>query len=183
MISNGMVRSTGEVGLVEVHPGSVATSTDLLLGPVTSDEWIDLFAKCLSVNSASNWWIGALMVGIVDETCSQALDEHSERARQCEWVYRRVKPENRTDLSFTHHRLVAKYTDDEQRLMLADAQAHKLTTAEFSVYLKAYDSTGEEPKEPKVTIDKTAVRSICQSKEGKTWTEEDTRSVEFYLCI
>ena len=171
--------------LVVVHGGSEATATDLVLPPMTSTEWLDTWDRVMALTEASSWWLGALLANQPSESCSQAFDESlSTRARQCLWVYQSVPPENRRcDLSWSHHRLVAPFSHSEQVDLLEAAVENGLTFSKFEVMVKAYKDPNIEPKPPKSIIDKGAVQSICQSKEGRTWTVEDTRSVEFYLCL
>tara|TARA_R110000751_G_scaffold148994_2_gene253800 strand:- start:168 stop:635 length:468 start_codon:yes stop_codon:yes gene_type:complete len=151
-------------------------------------EWMDLFGKCSTVEEATPWWKGALMNCIPSENCTQALDEDSN-AKVCGWVYRAVPPSLRREgLSFTHHKLVAGYTDhDLINELLSVAESRGFTTRQFIQYLKAFEtaSKGEEPTEPtaKAPMDKQAALHLARSAEGRTWQVEDTQALAFYLGV
>lgn len=183
--------STGEIldSLAEVGKG-IATETDLILPPLTVPEWTEAYTKVAALAEASQWWLGALYASMPDDTCYQVLDEHSrEHLEKCSWVYRSVPPTNRrSDLSWSHHKCIAKYSPiDEQSDLLELASSRELSVTEFTAYLKAYDNQlkGQDapPETDKVKSDPRAVLSLCERKEGSTWTLNDTTAVRFWLGL
>lgn len=94
------------------------------------DDWAGPFQFALWCQRASPWWIGDMLnAGDAQfgEMFSQVCEGHvsAEMLQRYESVARRVPAENRRDdLSWSSHAAVARLPYDEQRKMLAKADAN-----------------------------------------------------------
>ena len=106
------------------------------------DEWRRVGRELLGVREASAWWIGDWLVygewryrdkyrTVVDE-----LGMHYDRLRDYAYVAGNVGPGiRRSDVPFTHHRVVAKLAPVEQRRWLEQAAKHRWTKQELAAAL------------------------------------------------
>tara|TARA_R110000868_G_scaffold21307_2_gene88522 strand:- start:3015 stop:3683 length:669 start_codon:yes stop_codon:yes gene_type:complete len=93
------------------------------------DEWVRVGTTLQTIGDAINWWVGDwLNYGerAYGEMYVQAIEVTGwklDRLQQCKWVAGRVESCTRVqELSYTHHRLVAKLPEEEQAMWLAEAK-------------------------------------------------------------
>lgn len=94
------------------------------------DEWAGPLQFALWCQRASPWWIGDMLNAgdahfgeMFSQVCEGVVS--AEMLQRYESVARRVPAENRrADLSWSSHAAVARLPDDQQRMMLAKADAN-----------------------------------------------------------
>jgi len=202
------IRSNGTTEVVDTSTGeiveSVVSDVTQVTGPVSLDltgltihrdmtpvEFIETGHSILNMAQGVQWAVGDIVNWGEDHLgaiASQLYDAFSEEyIRSACWVARGIpKPERWEGVPFTHHRLVAgsKYSPDERYKLLEWAQTYTPTVEAFSAHIKAESvEGGAEPPAPKVKADLSAALELCKTKEGQTWTVDDTNAMRFWLGL
>jgi hypothetical protein len=101
------------------------------------------------IERGSRWAIGDLLVflgkhyGETYDAAAGATGYQVQTLKNMAWVSRRVPPElRREDVSWGHHRIVAKFEQDEQAEWLAKAAENEWTSAELSRELERVSEPG-----------------------------------------
>lgn len=136
-------------------------------GEIPFDHWELLMATLSRMEVAAQWAIGdALNYGSAryGEKYSQAMEStgHTYQAlANYAWVSRAIPMESRNpNLSWTHHRVVAKLAPSDQIAMLAQAEAGGWTVEILSSMVR--DFNGDEQPEPSMSVD--VPRGLTQSE-------------------
>jgi len=102
-------------------PAEVTPTQLTLFGDLKYEEWDQTLYKVAQVRDGGNWWVGdALNYGDTHfgEVYTQAASEtgmSEDTLQRLKYVSSRVSPVNRIkELTWSHHREVAKCTEDEQ---------------------------------------------------------------------
>lgn len=121
---------------------------------MTFEQWSQIGSTFQQIESSLPWWLGDwLNAGEVryGETYAQAIEltgSKIEALKQYKWVAGRIPPDRRfSELSWTHHRLVAKLEEDDQDTWLHRAWDNSWTSADLKQAM-----TGD--KEPTVIASK-----------------------------
>jgi hypothetical protein len=111
---------------------------------VDFDEWLAIGQRFLGLHRSSAWWLGDWLVygewcyGSKYRVAVEHLSLTYDRLRDYAYVAANVRPPvRRRDLSFSHHRLVAKLAPDDQRAWLARAAAERWSKRTLADALQA----------------------------------------------
>lgn len=107
------------------------------------ESWIKIGESLKSANKTLQWWIGDWLnfgerkYGEKYTQVLEAVDYENKTLRDFKWVSGAVKLSVRNDnLSFNHHRLVAKLEEKEQSKWLLKAEQEDWSTREFKTAIK-----------------------------------------------
>jgi hypothetical protein len=124
------------------------------------EEWLSIGRRLIRAREASAWWIGDWLAygewryGTKYRTVLDRLELSYDRARDYAYVAGNIAPKlRRPDLSFRHHRVVAKLPPGEQREWLARAALAHWTTREFIAALAGSAESAPGAEEPEDTTD------------------------------
>ena len=120
-------------------------------------EWASLGQRLLRFSDAAAWWIGDWLVygewryGEKYRTIVDRLQLSYDRVRDYAYVAGNVSPGvRREDVSFTHHRLIAKLPPKEQERWLARAAERRWTKRELADALAA--RLGKPARQPAIEL-------------------------------
>lgn len=124
----------------DIYTDQVATwtPTGVTIAPgATFEQWLEVFQQVTATHKMINWGIGdCLLFGENFEGFSQAIDEKFiEQHREKLWVARKISKERRRDpdiLSWSLHREIASFDDEQQEYWLARAEAGKWTVKQLT---------------------------------------------------
>jgi hypothetical protein len=171
-------------------PGHVeATRTGLIFTDgITFREWEYLGATLRDVEGAVQWWIGDwLNYGERKwgEYFAQAVDEpEADRWKNYKWVANKVERSTRVDnLSWSHHREVAKLDEPEQRKWLGLAVEQGLTKEELhqAINAPALDAGDGQSETRRIVLDLTADEYRILIKRLEYRPDEFTNSLQFKI--
>lgn len=131
-----------ETAIELLDHGVVASANSLKFDDgISYDEWDGVISKLRTIEGATQWWIGdALRFGEhkYGEMYAQAMDETEAHTWQhYKWVASKCC--TRVQLSWTHHREVARLEPDEQKTMLELALKGKWTKEKLHQEVKGYN--------------------------------------------
>jgi hypothetical protein len=128
-------------------------------------EWMSIGRRLLTLHSASAWWIGDWLVygewryGEKYRAVTEQLEVNYHRLRDYAYVAGRVgRGVRRKDLTFSHHRVVAKLEPAEQIRWLAFAAEQKLTQRQFAAAVSAPRQIAGRPaisEQMRLTVERT----------------------------
>jgi hypothetical protein len=116
---------------------------------LTFEEWLAIGTRLIRYHDASVWWIGDWLAygewryREKYKTVVAQLEMSYDRVRDYAYVARNVRPRyRRSELTFTHHRYVAKLSPAEQESWLTRAADGRWTTRRLADELARGDGTG-----------------------------------------
>jgi len=152
-------------------------SQSLIIHSTTFDEWMNMRPTLDAFDEASKWWYGDYFLYGEEhfgEEFSQAFGKRDPRPYI--WVSKAFTPERRKDVSWSHHRIVAKYSEVEQ-----DDWLDRTIENDWSVAELREEINISEGKEPKKKLDKKAIILLSMERVHQTWTADDHDQVMEYL--
>lgn len=131
--------------------GARATNTELVLDEGLGEgAWRSILSRILRLSDSSAWWIGDALAygewryGEKYRAAIASLELNYDRARDYAYVSGNVPAAvRRADLSWTHHRAVARLIPDDQETWLARAVTEGWSTRELLDALSSKDETAE----------------------------------------
>jgi len=152
--------------------------------------WAGVGARVHKIQNATPWWLGDwILSGEANhpQTYAQAIEERSaETLRQAAWVCSRIEPaRRRVELSFSHHRVVAKLGVADQDRWLKWAVENNASKRELEAQVNAERVADgiEEPKPERIKLDKDAIKDFSISAIGQPWTTEQHNALMAYLNV
>lgn len=134
--------------MITLHEDKTVETTELSWTPktgITYEEWEATLYRLLHVRDHMQFLIGdCLNAGdeLFGEDAAQALDPERYdygKLRNWKWVSACVKNATRVaSLSWSHHRLVAKFSDEAQRHLLAQAIEYNLNKEDFASHINDF---------------------------------------------
>lgn len=117
-----------------------------LQGDVTFEEWQAIIVSLFQMEKSRQWWIGDAVIygeGAYSEMFSQALDDTLIPYRTIQAYARvssRVSMATRVaELSWSHHRVVSSFIDEDQSYWLRRAREEGWSVAALSREIKGED--------------------------------------------
>jgi hypothetical protein len=134
---------TGDFSAVEVGELRCTAIGIEITGDLSLDACMAALRELGVIERGSRWAIGDLLVflgkryGETYDAAADATGYQAQTLKNMAWVSRRVPPELRhEDVSWGHHRIVAKFEQDEQAEWLEKSAENGWTSAELSRELK-----------------------------------------------
>lgn len=141
--------------LIQTHNVNLTPVGLTIISTLSYDEWVDLMKTLVRLETAFQFAIGdALIYGESQygEKYSQAMDATGlsyQSLANMVWVSKHVPIQNRvTDVSWTHHRVIASIDKSDQKQMLEWARDNGMT----AVDLQAHISGKQPPKLERVAL-------------------------------
>ncbi len=151
----------------------------LVIKSATFEEWLNYRPVFDALDEANKWGYGDYFLygeTHFGEEYAQAYDQKQRDPRPYIWVSKAFSPERRKDISWSHHRIVAKYPEVEQ-----DDWLDRAIEKEWSVAELREEINLAEGKEPKKKLDKKAIIQLSIERINEQWTTDDHDAIMEHL--
>jgi hypothetical protein len=194
------VDQTASNALIQTAKVSLTTVGLTVIGALEYDEWLDLMKTLVRLETAFQFAIGdALIFGeaAYGEKYSQAMDATGlsyQSLANMVWVSKHVPIPNRLeDVSWTHHRVVASASVEDQPGLLAMARDQRMSASALHAHMTGKES---RPRDivaipPSITADEAsrvleqyakAVSLANGTSPDASETDPSKRTLECILC-
>ena len=176
--------------LVTLGPGCKGSRTELQIPEgLELEQWEAMLVRVVALAESSSWWIGDVLAygewkyGEKYRTVLEQLELEYDRARDLAYVAGNVPASiRRADLSWSHHRLVAKLLPVDQERWLERAAAEGMSFRELQEALQN-DAAGGSTREPLEQIRFTVAPDRLQRYESAAAAAQATSVAEWALSV